>query len=139
MIGRTMMGRIASRLDQAKPEQQYSRVSLGGTSLVCVGDPGQCQALFDQQLYDITPHKNTVEMTESSQLSNRGLEIYNEFDKYVILNEVHRVKVIKDPKTPEDHAYNERAKDFLHLLHRVRDVEISKEDYYKLVKRNKSY
>ena len=66
------------------------------------------------------------------------MDIYNEFDKYIILNQVHRVNVIKEPKTPEDHAYNKRAQDFLHLLHRVRDVEMTKEDYYNLVKRKKS-
>ena len=112
MVGRTMMGRIASRFDQAKPDAEYNDESLGGTSLVCVGDPGQCQALFDQQLYDRTPHKSTGDMSVNSKLSNKGLGIYEEFDKYIILNEVHRVNVIKNPKTPEDHAYNQRARVF---------------------------
>ena len=134
MVGRTMMGRIASRFDQAKPDKEHDDESLGGTSLVCVGDPGQCQALWDQQLYDRAPHKSTHELSVTSKLSNRGLGIYEEFDKYIILNEVHRLNVIEDPKTPEDHSYNQRAYDFLKLLHRVRDVELSMEDYYNLVK-----
>ena len=132
MVGRKMMGRIDSRFDQAKPEAHQSSSTLAGTSLVCVGDPGQCQALFDQQLYDTKPHPQTVDFTTTAELSNRGLQIYSEFDKYIILNQVHRVNIIKDPQTQEDHDYNERAQNFLHLLHRVRDLEISQEDYYRL-------
>ena len=65
MVGRSMLGRIASRMDQAKPNKQFEDASLGGTSLVCVGDPGQCQALWDQQLYDRVPHKATAELSKN--------------------------------------------------------------------------
>ena len=122
-----MMGRIDSRLSKAKPERDDS--SLGETSLVCVGDPGQCQAIFDQQLYDTTPHSKTAELTTTSKLSNRGLQVYEEFDKFIILDEVHRLDVIKNPQTQEDIDYNVRAQDFLMMLKRLRDLEITLEDY----------
>ena len=51
-----MMGRIDARMQQAVPQSELSDDSLGGMSLVCIGDPAQCQALFDQQVYDIEPH-----------------------------------------------------------------------------------
>ena len=95
MVGRQMMGRIDSRFSKAKPERDDS--SLGETSLVCVGDPGQCQAIFDQQLYDTTPHSKTAELTTTSKLSNRGLQVYEEFDKFIILDQVHSLDVIKNP------------------------------------------
>ena len=44
----------------------------------------------------------------------------------------------KNPKTQEDIDYSMRAQDFPILLRRLRDLEISLEDYYKLCKRNKS-
>ena len=139
MVGRRMMGRIDSRLEQAKPSAQLSTAtSLGNTSLVAVGDPGQCQAMGDEQLYDTTPHAKTTDMTANSMLSNRGLNIYSEFDKYIILSQVHRVNIIKDPTTQEDIDYNERANHFLQVLHRIRDLNLTEEDYYWLCKRKKS-
>ena len=136
MVGRQMMGRVDSRLSKAKPHREDS--TLGGTGLVCVGDPGQCQAMFDQQLYDTNPHSKSKDFTSNAKLSNRGLQIYEECDKYIILNNVHRINVIKNPKSQEDIDYNVRAQEFLRLLHRLRDLEISIEDYYKLCKRKKS-
>ena len=136
MVGRQMMGRVDSRLSKAKPHREDS--TLGGTGLVCVGDPGQCQAMFDQQLYDTNPHSQSKDFTSNAKLSNRGLQIYEECDKYIILNNVHRINVIENPKSQEDIDYNVRAQEFLRLLHRLRDLEISKEDYYKLCKRKKS-
>ena len=59
MIGRQMMGRIDARMQQAKPHSELTDDSLGGMSLVCIGDPAQCQALFDQQIYDMEPHAKT--------------------------------------------------------------------------------
>ena len=47
MIGRKMMGRIDSRIQQAVADRNCNDESLGGMSLVCIGDPAQCQALFD--------------------------------------------------------------------------------------------
>ena len=119
MVGRQMMGRVDSRLSKAKPHREDS--TLGGTGLVCVGDPGQCQAMFDQQLYDTNPHSQSKDFTSNAKLSNRGLQIYEECDKYIILNNVHRINVIKTPKSQEDIDYNVRAQEFLRLLHRLRD------------------
>ena len=51
--------------------------------------------------------------------------MYEEFEKYMILNNVHRINVIKDPQTQEDFDYNQRARSYLHLLHRLRELEIS--------------
>ena len=59
MIGRQMMGRIDARMQQAKPHSEFTDDSLGRMSLVCIGDPAQCQALFDQQIYDMEPHAKT--------------------------------------------------------------------------------
>ena len=67
MVGRQMMGRIDSRLSKAKPHKDSS---LGGTSLVCVGDPGQCQAMWDQQLYDVNPHSKTQDFTSFKTLES---------------------------------------------------------------------
>ena len=59
MIGRKMTGRIDSRTQQAVADRNCNDESLGGMSLVCIGDPAQCQALFDQQMYDLDPHEKT--------------------------------------------------------------------------------
>ena len=48
MIGRQGMGRIDSRCKQAKSSHEM----LGGMSMACIGDPAQCEAIFDQQIYD---------------------------------------------------------------------------------------
>ena len=70
MIGRQMMGRIDSRFRQGKAEQSGGMDNLGGLSCVCVGDPAQCEAIRDQQIYDVAPHKDTAEGTaEGSSIS----------------------------------------------------------------------
>ena len=53
MIGRKMMGRIASRMEQAIALENPHHELCGGLSLVCVGDPAQCQAIFDLSLIHI--------------------------------------------------------------------------------------
>ena len=142
MVGRQMMGRIDSRCQQAKPgSRNPGKHSLGGLSLVCVGDPAQIQAIGDQQMYDLAPHPDTATkpMAQPVRLSNLGREIYAEFDKVIILQTAHRLAYIEDPETAEDHAYNDRADKFLEVLHRVRDLALSVEDYYWLcdLKRSK--
>ena len=59
MVGRQMMGPMDSRLQQAVADANPRGDVCGGFSFVCVGDPAQCQALFDQQLYDLDPHPDT--------------------------------------------------------------------------------
>ena len=136
MIGRKMMGRIDSRTQQAVADRNCNDESLGGMSLVCIGDPAQCQALFDQQMYDLDPHEKTKThpLQQDVRLSNRGREIYNEIDTVVVLHEIHRLSKheVKDGETlsPDQVAYNDRADRFLEVLQRVRDLTLSTEDYY---------
>ena len=82
MIGRQMMGRIDARMQQVKHHSEVTEDHVGSMSLVCIGDPAQCQALFDQQTYDMEPHAKTKSSPSQQdvQLSNRGLEIYREID-----------------------------------------------------------
>ena len=41
-----------------------------------------------------------------------GLELYNSFDKVIILQTVHRLKQFENPTTASDHEYNARADRF---------------------------
>ena len=131
MIGRRMMGRIDARLQQAIPDRNLLDTSLGGLSLVCIGDPAQCQALFDEQIYDIDPHAKTQTdpMRQAVQLSNRGREIYNEINEVVVLSDIHRLSKHEPedgkPLTKEEIEYNDRADRFLDVLHRVRDLTLT--------------
>ena len=142
MVGRQMMGRIDSRCHQAKPGARNPKGhSVGGISLVCVGDPAQIQAIGDQQIYDTGPHPLTAKnaMAQAVWLSNTGREIYSEFDKVIVLQTTHRLAYVENPETPEDQAYNERADRFLSLLHRMRDLTLTVDDYFWLcdLKRSK--
>ena len=135
-----MMGRIASRMEQAIALENPNQELCGGLSLVCVGDPAQCQAIFDQQIYDTDVHPDTdkTPLAQKIQLSNSGLEIYTSFDKVIILQTVHRLKQIENPTTAADHDYNARADRFLEILHRVRDLTITAGDYVWLCNLKKS-
>ena len=119
MVGRQFMGRIDSRLCQAKAAWNVTGQSLGGVSCVGVGDPAQCEAIMDQQIYDEEPHNATEQGTKTSKLSNTGLRIYAEFDEVVVLPTCHRVNTIsKKDLSPDEVAYNARAQTFLQILHR---------------------
>ena len=132
MVGRQFMGRIDSRFEQAKAGKNSCGFSLGGVSCVGVGDPAQCEAIFDQQMYDVRSHKKTTLEGDapSVQLSNRGLSVYSEFSDVIILTKAHRLTKIDDPQTPEDHAFNYRAEKFVQVLRRLRDLDWTCEDYY---------
>ena len=71
MVGRTMMGRIDSRFRQGKVTDE----TLGDVGCVCVGDPAQCEAMFQKQIYDETPARDDVDGGEkkNTRLSNAGL------------------------------------------------------------------
>ena len=133
------MGRIDARMEQAVAHRNLLENSLGGMSLVCIGDPAQCQALFDQQMYDLEPHEKTRShpMQQDVRLSNRGRDIYNQIDLVVVLDEIHRLSKREakagEVLNPEQVAYNERADRFSEVLHRVRDLTLSTEDYSWLV------
>jgi hypothetical protein len=133
-----MMGRIDSRLRQAKPGGEHpDRPCLGGVSCVAVGDPAQCEPIRDQQLYDVAPHRKTATDQDLAavRLSNAGLEVYRTFEDVVILTTCHRLARIDDPRTPADHEFNERAERFVHVLRRLRDLEWTAEDYFWLCQR----
>ena len=69
-------------------------------------------------------------MAQKVLFSNTGKDICNLFDKVIILHTVHRLRQIENPQTPDDHAYNVRADQFLATLHRVRDLTLSAGDYF---------
>ena len=92
MVGRQLMAKIDDRFGQAKPDNP-KRYTLGGVSCVGIGDPAQCEAIGQQQMYDKTLHKETAQNADASHvaLSNRGLDVYSEFTNVVILSNVHRL------------------------------------------------
>jgi len=141
MVGRQFMGKIDSRLKQGKAGEPNADESLGGLSCVCVGDPAQCEALKDQQIYDVNPHRQTAsdEVPECALHSNIGLSVYSEFDDVIILSTVHRLRFIeKETMTQEEIEYNERATRCMNTLHKLRDLRWNLEDYYWLCKRKRS-
>ena len=140
MIGRQMMGRIDSRFEQAKGYQNERNESLGGVSCVAVGDPAQCEAMHDQQIYNTTPHKGTSTDGDKQhvQLSNRGLEVYSSFNKVIVLTKTHRLTMIQDPQTQAERDFNARAERFVSVLRRLRDLEWTCADYFWLCKRKRS-
>ena len=135
-----MMGRIDSRTTQARAGKNPLEFTLGGISCVGVGDPAQCEAMRDQQIYDVKPHKKSVEYLDQQHvlLSNRGLHVYSEFTKVVVLTTAHRLTKVENPTTPVDFAFNDRADRFVQLLRRLRDLRWTVEDYYWLCKRKRS-
>ena len=140
MVGRQMMGRIDSRLQQGRAGKNDDGHSLGGASCVGVGDPAQCEAIFEQQIYDVRPHHGTVDdgQRQPVLLSNNGLAIYSEFDKVIVLTTTHRLTKVDNPKTDEERAFNERADQFVKMLQQLRDLKWTAKDYYWLCKRKRS-
>ena len=134
MIGRQMMGRIDSRLRQAK----HVDATMGGVSVIAVGDPGQCEAICDQQLYDTRVHPATAEGTEAAALSNVGLDIWQHFDDVIVLTAVHRLRTIESPTNDAEREYNSMALRWVECLRRVRNAELTLEDYFWLCERKRS-
>ena len=141
MVGRQFLGRIDSRLQQAKPDTNVLREYLGGVSFVGVGDMAQCEAINDQQPYDLDKHKESNEDIPAQKvvLSNQGLDIYSTFDYVVRLTHCHRINIIKEPKNESEVEYNTRANLFLDFLHRLRDLKITDDDYAWICRRKKSF
>ena len=81
MIGRQFMGKIDARLRQGAAGRAGADRSLGGLSAICVGDPAQCEAMRDQQLYDMDAHRklattrrqNVPGIPTSASLSTQSL------------------------------------------------------------------
>ena len=132
MIGRRFMGRINSRLTQAKAGMNPGDHTLGGVSCVCSGDPAQCDAISDQQLYDTNAHKDTVKESDAQkvQLSNTGMAVYEEFDDVVVLSKIHRLTQLSEATTDEQRAYNERCIRFAGIQLRMRDMTLTSDDYF---------
>ena len=122
----SLWAKIDARLRQGKADDR----DLGGMSMVCVGDPAQCEAMRDQQLYDLAAHRDTAAggNPSTARYSNKGLTIYEGFEDVIVLTTSHRIQTVKDPSNEEERAYNARAKRFLEILHRLRDLEWALED-----------
>ena len=137
MIGRRMMGRIDSRFRQGKAVDASTTESLGNVSSVCIGDPAQCDAMGDEQFRDERPKQDKSDdgNCKQTRLSNIGLSVYAEFEEVVILTHVHRMSHISDPKSDEDVSYNERAERYWNIMHRLRDYNITLDDYCWLCRR----
>ena len=93
MVGRQFMGKINSRLCQGKMNDNM----LGNVSCISVGDPGQCAAMHDQQMFDTDKHPNTTKdnATNAPLHSNVGLEVYGSFDECIILSTVYRLNKVQ--------------------------------------------
>ena len=134
MIGRQMMGRIDSRFRQATSSTE----TLGNISVIAVGDPGQCEAIGDQQFYDTNPHHGTGDMQEAAAMSNTGLDIWQQFDDVIVLSSVHRLRMVENPNTDVEHKYNALALRWVETLRRVRDGKRTQEDYFWLCERKRA-
>ena len=132
MVGRQLMGKVDSRLQQAKAGQNPLQSSLGGISFALVGDPAQIEAIREQQMYDTSFHKDTHVQATSDyvQVSNRGLDIYAEFQEVIILQTVHRANLYANPTTDAERAYNDRGARFQSILTRLRNMDLTHDDYF---------
>ena len=132
MLGRQFMGKVDSRCCQAKAITNVLHGSLGGMSCALVGDPAQIEAINDQQCYDRTAHKETVRGSRAAhvQLSNRGLDVYAEFDTVVILSKVHRLQQHAEADTSEKQIFNDKSTRFLCILHALRNAALTHDDYF---------
>ena len=80
-----------------------------------------------------------MEEDNAAKLSNAGLNVYAQFDEVIILTHVHRLHTLdKDNLSEEEQQYNERARRFIQIMHRLRDLEWTLEDYYWLCRRKLS-
>ena len=113
---------------------------MGGMSTVWTGDPAQCEAIGDQQLTDIKPHPRTGDTHKGPhvELSNAGLAFYNSIERVIVLTKIHRVSCIENPTTEEEIRHNDRANQFMQVLRKVRDLELTEEDYFWLTELKES-
>ena len=61
--------------------------------------------------------------------------MYAEFDEVIILTHVHRMSNIEEQKDATDIEYNNRATQYWDIMHRLRDYNMTLEDYYWLCKK----
>ena len=127
MLGRQLMGKVESRLQQGKAGQNPLRSSLGGLSCVGVCDPAQIEAINEQQMYDTSLHKEThaQSCTDRVVLSNSGLGVYSGFSEVIILQTVHRASFHANPIAAEERAPNDRGDRLQTILTRFRGMAIT--------------
>jgi hypothetical protein len=78
--------------------------------------------------------------TDESRLTNRGLLLYKEFNEVVVLTTCHRVTLdVQHLQGAEAEAYRSRAQRFVELLHKVRDLTLTRTDYFELCKRKRAF
>ena len=75
---------------------------------------------------------------DSRLTQGKAGRIYSMFDEVIILTTCHRLKTIDNPITAEEKAYNDREELFLKVLHRLRDLQWTIDDYLWLCHRKKS-
>ena len=110
MVGARLFGAVDARLRQAKPDAAGS--TLGGLSLVAVGDLGQIPPVADKPLYATT--------VNSGGVSQQGRLAYLSITKCIFLEEVVRQE--------GDPAFRE-------LLLRLRDGASTRADWCELMSR----
>ena len=103
-------------------------------------DPAQCEAIGDQQLTDMKPHPRTGDTHAGThvELSNAGLAFYNSIERVIVLTKIHRVSCIENPTTEDEIRHNDRANEFMQVLRKVRDLELTEEDYFWLTELKES-
>ena len=117
MIGQRMLAWIDKRLRQASG--QLSK-PFGGLSIILIGDFGQLPPVCDRPLYANIPF-NTHNI---SPLKLHGYTMYQLFQQVVILDQIFRQSGT-DPKILH----------FKNLLSRLRDGQITLEDWHTLLSR----
>ncbi len=108
-----MMGKIDLRLRQATNKS----LSMGGLSVILIGDPGQLLPVMGSPLYD-----DLLKLP----LGIQGYLAYQQFDKVIVLESVMR-------QTNEDN--DPQQAHFIELLPRLRNGESTKEDWELLITR----
>ena len=113
MLSQTMLGKIESRLQQAKSNNNV----FGGISLILIGDPAQLLPVCATSLYD---------KQLKTLLKVAGHEAYKKFEIVITLDAVMRQQNLNND--------TQQAK-FIELLPRLRDGTSTYEDWQLLLTR----
>ena len=135
MIGRQMMGRIDRRLRQSKTGRDTGSDVLGG---LCARQSLTNRSMTSCLVFLATM---TLESMLRAGCQTTGLEVYSSFEMVVILQTPQRIRTHVQTNralTQAEKDYNDEAVRFLRILHRLRDLSWTVEDYYWLCKRKRS-